>query len=196
MNPPQKPASKSPAPQPTWWSPKAALGLAFGFAAVAGFPYLASTTRLLAEGKPVTIAAVKDETKKDMMKKEKEHHEHDAKKQREIKSMTVAADGTLYAGGHAGVLRWKDGAWEKLPGFEDEEAKSIVSAPDGSLLVAGKHAAWKHKDGAWSKVYDGDTHSISQAADGTLFVAGPKVGLKKKAPGGEWEMVSEGFEGK
>jgi hypothetical protein len=190
MSTPIKPAAP---PPPTWWSPKAAIWMSLAFIAIAGFPYITSTTKLLAEGKPVTLEAVKGEAKKDMMKKDKEHGMLDEKKQREIKAMTVAADGTLYAGGHAGVLRWKDGAWEKLGGYEDAEAKLITTAPDGSLLVAGKHGAYRYASGAWTQVYEDDVHSISQTADGTLYISGPKTGLKKKATGGDWEVVSEGF---
>lgn len=180
-----------PAP-PSWWSPKAGIWLAVLFVGVAGFPYLSSTTKLLAEGKPVTLDAVKDEAKKDMIKKEKEHDKEDPKKYREIKSLSVTADGTVWSGGKAGVFRMKDGTWQAVAGYPDIEAKQISLTSNGSVLVTGKHGVYRYLADAWTQVYEGEAHAASETAEGTLYVTS-KEGLKKQVKGAEWTVVSDGF---
>ncbi|TDU69256.1 hypothetical protein EI77_02904 [Prosthecobacter fusiformis] len=183
---------KTPPAPPSWWSPKAGIWLAVLFVGAAGFPYIASTTKLLAEGKPVTLDAVKDVAEKDMMKKEKEHAKDDAKKYREIKSLAVGADGTVWSGGKAGIFRMKDGAWQAVPGYADIEAKQISVVGNGSVLVTGKQGVYRHQGDAWTQVYEGEAHTAAESADGTLYVT-TKEGLKKKSPGAEWTMMSDGF---
>lgn len=187
------PKPKPPAP-PSWWSPKAGIWLAVAFVGIAGYPYAKSAVNLLQEGKPVDVASVKKQTMKMEMKREKEEHGRgeDPKKLREIKSLALAPDGSVWGGGKAGIFRQQEGKWVAVAGYPDVEVKSINVSTNGSVLVTGKHGVYLLRNQVWTQVYEDDAHTALMGNDGTLYV-GTKEGMKRKQGQGDWEAYSEGL---
>lgn len=187
-----KPATKA-APAPSWWSPKMGILIAAIFAVLAGFPYISSAVRLWSGGKEVTMESVK----KDAMQKEKEKMEHghgeEAMKYREVRHVAVAADGTLYGGGKAGVFVFKNDTWKRMEDFPGDEVKSVFVGRTGTVWAAAKKAVYSYSDGVWTAAYTGaEPHSVAETADGTVYVP-TKTGIMRRIKGGEWTPFTEGF---
>ncbi len=156
-----------------------------GFGVLAGVPYLASATKLMAEGKPVTA----EEMKKDVMKKKEE-----PEKQREIKGLTASLDGTVYGGGKSGLFAWKGQAWEEVQGFNGHDVKALAAGQGDTLYVAHHDGVAMRKDGTWSEIHEGEVHNIALTADGSLLVATKKpASLKKREADGTWKTLNEGL---
>jgi hypothetical protein len=181
-------------PPPTWWSPKAGFWLAAVFAVLAGFPYARSAMNLLHEGKPVNMDTVKRQTMKMAMKKEKENYGRgeDAKRMREIKTLALAPDGSVWGGGKAGIFRQQNDRWIPVAGYPDVETKSISASAGGNVLVTGKHGVYLLRNGTWTQVYDEEAHTALIGSDGTLYI-GTKEGLKRKRGQSEWEQMDDGL---
>lgn len=187
-----KPASPPPA---KWWSPSMSVWFVLGFAALAGLPYLTSTTKLLAEGRELSVDAVKKEMKaREGEKKKEDMKKEDPEKLREIKGLAVGADGTVFGGGKAGVFALKEGQWTVLEGFSGHDVKAIAVTGTGEVLVAHHDGVSAlSPEGIWSDIYQGEVHNLA-ASGGEIYLAPKKpAALLKRQPDGTWAKLNDGL---
>jgi hypothetical protein len=180
-----KPVKPSAPPPPKWWAPSAGIWFAVGFLVLAGVPYLVSTTKLMAAGKEASLEKITAEVKK---KKE------EPDKQREIKGLASAPDGTLYGGGKAGLFSLKNGQWTALEGFTGHEVKALAVNQSGALFVAHHDGVSKLQNGAWSEVYEGNVHNLIVTADDSVLMSTVKPSaLMKLEADGSWRTLNDGL---
>jgi len=192
---PPSSAPKKPAPPPPkWWSPSIGVWFVVGFAALAAVPYLTSATKLMAEGKELSPEAVKKEMKaKQGEKKKEDMKKEDPAKLREIKGLAIAADGTVYGGGKAGLFALKDGEWSAIEGFKGHDVKAIALAANGEVLVAHHDGVSSLANGQWSDVYDGEVHNVASAGDAVYLAAHKPAALLKRQADGSWAKINDGL---
>jgi hypothetical protein len=183
---PESPAKTAP---PRWWSPSAGVWIAIGFAAFATIPYLASATKLMADGRPVTVEGMKKEAEKGMKKYE------EPEKLREVKAIAAGPDGRVWAGGKAGLFTREGDDWKAVTDYPGHEVKSLAIASDGTVIAVEEHGVYElGKDGKWNNTHEGDAHAISLASDGAAYLAMKKSGgILRRAPDGKWERWSDGL---
>jgi hypothetical protein len=156
-----------------------------GFGILAGVPYLASAGKLMAEGKPVTAA----EMNKNVMKKSEE-----PEKQREIKGLSVASDGTIYGGGKMGLYALKEGNWAAVEGIDAQDVKAVVAGAGDVLFVAHHDGVAMRKDGTWSEIHEGEVHNIALGSDGHILLATKKpTSLLQHQADGSWKKLNDGL---
>lgn len=173
-----KPATSKPA---TPWSRRAAFAGVAVFAALAAWPYLSATTRVIAAGETPTAESVKKQAYDERLKGEM------AKHAKEMKAVAAMADGRVFLGNKGGLAVLENGAVKAVDGWPGGEVKSLTAA--GSTLYAvSKEIVWQFDGGAWKKSYNGEAHSIAVGPDQAVYL-GTKTGLKRSAGGAKWEDV-------
>lgn len=94
-------------------------------------------------------------------------------------SLSVADDGTAWAGTDRGVFRFEDGEWVPThtgDRLEGEIARSVAVGDDGTVWAATHRGVWRFADQAWTN-WTTDTsppdrtRSIAATGDGTLWAA-------------------------
>jgi ligand-binding sensor domain-containing protein len=115
---------------------------------------------------------------------------------RDVQSIAVAADGTVWFGTDEGVSRLApDGSWTSfspLNGLVDDDVHSIVVAADGTVWFGTDEGVSRlAPDGSWATftpvngLVSRDVQSIAVAADGTVWF-GTDEGVSRLAPDGSW----------
>lgn len=177
-----------PSKPPKWWSPSAGIVLAAGITVLAALPYLSSVAKLLVDGKQITIAGLRKEADKEFRKPER------AAKLREIKAIAVAADGTAWAGGKAGLFRREGTVWKLVDDYPGKDVKSlVVTGGDEVIAVDEKAVLQRSTDSTWRTIYDGESLGLALGPDGSALLTIKKGGVLRRAAGGTWEPWADGF---
>lgn len=172
-------AKPTPAKPATPWSRRAAfLGVGV-FVALAAWPYLTATTKLVAAGDAPTPEKVKDGAAQARMQEEREKHA------REIKAVAALPDGRVFLGNKGGLAVLENGAVKVVDGWPGGEVKQLAAA-GGTLWAVSKETVWSFNGQAWSKAFEGEAHSVAVGADQTVYL-GTKKGLKRSRDGAKWE---------
>lgn len=117
-----------------------------------------------------------------------------ADKQREVKGLAVAKDGTVFGGGKNGVFTLKDGQWHRMEDFAGHDVKAVALDAAGTMYVLHHDGVSMRKDGAWSEIYEGEAHNLALGGDGSLLLGAMKpAALMKRQPDGSWQKLNDGL---
>jgi hypothetical protein len=182
-----KPIVPSKPTPPRWWSPGVSIWIAIVFIAIATVPYISSATKLVAAGKPLSVEGLQKEAYKDR----KKHEEPD--RMREVKAFALAADGTVYAGGKAGLFQRDGSEWKPVADYPGHDAKALAITAAGELIVVEEKAAYERSaDGVWSTTFEGEAFTVATAANGDAYLTLKKGGgVLRRVPGGKWEAWAD-----
>lgn len=172
--------SKPSTPKPSVpWSRRAAfLGVGV-FVALAAWPYLSATTKLVAAGDAPTAEKVKDGAAQARMQEEREKHA------REIKAVAALPDGRVFLGNKGGLAVLENGAVKAVDDWPGGEVKHLAAA-GGTLWAVSKETVWNFNGQTWSKAFEGEVHSVAVGPDQAVYL-GTKKGLKRSRDGAKWE---------
>lgn len=177
-----------PSKPPKWWSPSAGIVLAAGIIVLAALPYLSSAAKLLVGGKQITVADLKKEADKEYRKPEP------AARLRETKAIAVAADGTVWAGGKAGLFKRQGASWKLIEDYPGKDVKSLATTGGGEVIAVDEKAVLQRStDGTWRTIYDGESLGLALGPDGSALLTIKKGGVLRRPASGTWEPWADGF---
>jgi hypothetical protein len=96
-----------------------------------------------------------------------------------VRALRVGPDGSLYAAGGLGVMRYREGLWETLLNSQGDPALAaapfapfdMAFGPNGELWVAGIFSLARFKDGAWTQIVL-PARRLLVAPDGSIWTEG------------------------
>jgi serine/threonine protein kinase/ligand-binding sensor domain-containing protein len=112
----------------------------------------------------------------------------------DVWSFLVSADGTVWAGGEDGLVRYDGSTWSapEASGSAPEYVYDLAEAPDGSLWVAADGELGHLADGRWSYTRwpsDGWLETLAFGPDGSVWAGYEGLGRFNPADG-DWQMFT------